>query len=70
VRDLNGTKIRPLSLVTVRTLTSWLIKPFQDRVKIPREERKFNTKLSALRSVVERAVWSVEKTMENCDEKD
>ena len=52
---LSGTKIRPLIAGdSAYPLTSWLIKPFQDRVNIPREENKFNTKLSALRSVVER----------------
>ena len=56
LRDLSGTKIRPLIAGDgAYPLTSWLIKPFQDRVNIPREESKFNTKLSALRSVVERA---------------
>ena len=29
--------------------------PYQDRGHLPRDERKFNVKLSALRSVVERA---------------
>ena len=56
VRDLSGTKIRPLIAGdSAYPLTSWPIKSFQDRVNIPREERKFNTKLSAIRSVVERA---------------
>ena len=56
IRDLGGTNIRPLIVGdSAYPLSSWLIKPYQDRGHLPRDERKFNVKLSALRSVVERA---------------
>ncbi|XP_068704073.1 uncharacterized protein [Montipora foliosa] len=56
LQDLGGTNIRPLIVGdSAYPLSSWLIKPYQDKGHLPRDERKFNVKLSALRSVVERA---------------
>ena len=55
-RNINGTEIRPLLAGdSAYPLTNWLVKPYPDRGRLTPEERKFNVKFSALRSVVERA---------------
>ena len=54
--NINGTEIRPLLAGdSAYPLTNWLLKPYPDRGRLTPEQRKFNVKFSALRSVVERA---------------
>ena len=54
--NINGTEIRPLLAGdSAYPLTNWLVKPYPDRGRLTPEQRKFNVKFSALRSVVERA---------------
>ena len=54
-RDINGTEIRPLLAGdSAYPLTNWLVKPCPDRGRLTPDQRKFNVKFSALRSVVER----------------
>ena len=54
VKDLGRSNIRPLIAAdSAYPLSSWLIKPYRDNGNLQRDERKFNVKLSALRSVVE-----------------
>ena len=55
-RDINGVEIGPLLAGDgAYPLTNWLMKPYPDRGHLTPEQRKFNKKFSALRSVVERA---------------
>ena len=55
-RVINGTEVLPLIVGdSAYPLLKWLIKPYADRERLSSEERKFNIKLSAMRSVVERA---------------
>ena len=55
-RVINGTEVPPLIVGdSAYPLLKWLIKPYADRGRLSPEERKFNIKLSAMRSVVERA---------------
>ena len=55
-RVINGTEVPPLIVGdSAYPLLKWLIKPYADRRRLSPEERKFNIKLSAMRSVVERA---------------
>ena len=55
-RVKNGTEVPPLIVGdSAYPLLKWLIKPYVDRGRLSPEERKFNIKLSAMRSVVERA---------------
>lgn len=55
-RIINGTEVPPLIVGdSAYPLLTWLVKPYQDRGRLSAEERKFNIKLSAMRSVVERA---------------
>lgn len=55
-RVINGTEVPPLIVGdSAYPLLKWLIKPYADRGRLSPEERKFNMKLSAMRSVVERA---------------
>ena len=55
-RVINGTEVPPLIVGdSAYPLLKWLIKPYADRERLSPEERKFNIKLSAMRSVVERA---------------
>ena len=54
--NINGTEVRPLLAGdSAYPLTNWLVKPYPDRGRLTPEQRKFNIKFSALRSVVERA---------------
>ena len=54
-RVINGTEVPPLIVGdSACPLLKWLIKPYVDRGRLSPEERKFNIKLSAMRSVVER----------------
>ena len=54
--NINGTEIRPLLAGdSAYPLMNWLVKPYPDRGRLTPEQRKFNVKFSALRSVVERA---------------
>lgn len=54
--NINGTEIRPLLAGdSAYPLTNWLVKPYPDRGRLTPEQRKFNVKLSAQQSVVERA---------------
>ena len=54
--NINGTEVRPLlASDSAYPLTNWLVKPYPDRGRLTPEQRKFNIKFSALRSVVERA---------------
>ena len=54
--NINGTVIRPLLAGdTAYPLTNWLVKPYPERGRLTPEKRKINVKVSALRSVVERA---------------
>ena len=54
--NINETEIRPLSAGdSTYPLTNWLVKPYPDRGRLTQEQRKFNLKFGALRSVVERA---------------
>ena len=54
--NLNGTEIRPLLAGdSAYPLTNCLVKPYPDRGHLTPEQKKFNVKLSVLRSVVERA---------------
>ena len=56
-RELRGKEVRPLVVGdSAYPLTKWLIKPYSDRGVLTREKRKFNTKLRASRSVVDRAL--------------
>ena len=55
-RNINGTDIRPLLAGdSAYPLMNWLVKPYPDRGRLTPDQRKFNVKFSALRSVVERA---------------
>ena len=55
-RNINGTDIRPLLAGdSAYPLTNWLVKPYPDRGRLTPDQRKFNVKFSALRSVVEQA---------------
>ena len=55
-RNINGTEIGPLLAGdSSYPLTTWLVKPHPDRSRLTSERRKFNTKLSTLRCVIERA---------------
>ena len=54
--NINATEIRPLLAGdSAYPLTNWIIKPYPDRGRLTPDQRKFNVKFSALRSVVERA---------------
>ncbi|XP_073232992.1 uncharacterized protein [Porites lutea] len=54
--NINGTEVRPLLAGdSAYPLANWLVKPYPDRGRLTPEQRKFNIKFSALRSVVERA---------------
>ena len=53
---INGTELRPvLAGDSAYPLMNWLVKPYPDRGHLTPEQRKFNVKLSALRSVLERS---------------
>ena len=55
-RNINGTEIRPLLAGdSAYPLTNWLVKPYPDRGHLTPDQRRYNVKFSALRSVVERA---------------
>ena len=55
-RNINGTEIRPLLAGgSAYPLTNWLAKPYPYRGRLTPEQRKYNVKFSALRSIVERA---------------
>ena len=55
-RVINGTEVPPLIVGdSAYPLLKWLIKPYADRGRLSPEESKFNIKLSAMRSVVEKA---------------
>ena len=53
---VSGTEIPPLIIGdSAYPLLKWLVKPYPDRGNLTPDEREFNKKLSAARSVVERA---------------
>ena len=56
IKIVSGTEIPPLIIGdSAYPLLKWLIKPYSNRGHLTPDEREFNKKLSAARSVVERA---------------
>ena len=56
-RVIHGTLLRPMLVGdSAYPLKKWLSKPFSNRGHLPPQRRRFNIKLSAMRSVVERAL--------------
>ena len=56
MKVVSGTEIPPLIIGdSAYPLLKWLVKPYPNRGHLPPDEREFNKKLSAARSVVERA---------------
>ena len=55
-RVIHGTLLRPMLVGdSAYPLKNWLLKPFSNRGHLPPQRTRFNIKLSAMRSVVERA---------------
>lgn len=53
---VSGIELRPMLVGdSAYPLSGWLLKPFPHRGNLTRQQRRFNVKLSAMRSVVERA---------------
>ena len=57
MKIVNGTEIPPLIIIgdSAYPLLKWLVKSYPNRGQLPPDEREFNKKLRAARSVVERA---------------
>ena len=56
MKIVSGTEISPLILGdSAYPLMKWLVKPYPNKGHLPQDEREFNKKLGAARSVVERA---------------
>ena len=61
-RMVNGGLLKPMLVGdSAYPLKNWLIKPFSNRGRLSPQKRRFNEKLSAMRSVIERAFGLLKK---------